>query len=216
MLTCFPRGTIAEVDYREVARMPGGRGAPTANEWDNYSSVFLADDEGGEGSTDKRNEQRKRRRKERNGRIAQLDAAVQATMAATGQVDGAASAKLDGRAPNGRAFHLVLADVIRCLTHLHEQNTAGAQSGASAGVDVNVDFLQGATSASPSLDFRDGLLCCAGMLCFEVEVPSWKIQHVGIGAQRFLEDSPWGDYAGQTLSHFIHTLDAEAFEGSRV
>jgi hypothetical protein len=178
-----------------------------------YASLF-SDVPGpdGEGGTEKRNEHRKRRRKERNGKITELDEVVTAALRAGGSAPSALGARPDGRTPNGRAFHAVLADVIRYLTDVRKREPAASRA-ALREPRVKEEPTDEEHSAG-DICFRDGLLACESVLCFEVEAPSWKICALGRGAERFLQHAPWGPRAeGQILSYLVKAGDEFAFQG---
>ena len=167
---------------------------------------------------EKRNHDRKQRRKDRNSRISVLDAAITAALADIGEDPRAAKrVKPDGRTPNGRAFHAVLADVIRYLTHLREHpppEGVPARAGHMA-VKMEPEEPEEPSDASGRghIHFREGLLACEGMLCIEVHVPSWRISALGAGAKRFFEHAPWRLRSPQSLLHLVHCGDVESFQG---
>lgn len=172
-------------------------------------------------------------------RISVLDDAVTAALAAIGEEPQEPKrARPDGRTPNGRAFHAVLADVIRYLKHLREAPPEGATAHVRAEhvkTESLLDCCEGQRAGAPDTDglgeagaarpeepsdapdgghicFREGLLACEGMLCLEVHMPSWRISALGAGAQRFFEHAPWRLSPPQSLFHLVHCGDVEAVQ----
>ena len=161
------------------------------------------------GGPDRRNQQRKRRRQERNGKIAHHDNLARKLL---GRADNDRS---DGRAPNGRSFHLVLRDVIELLTALKLVTPSPAAgectsaTSAQRAAEGNAEEVEN----DQDLTIRDGLLCCEGIFCVEFQLASGAIVALGAGARSFFAESPWSDCRGHVFRHSVHPLDRHTWQG---
>ena len=141
-----------------------------------------------------RNERRKQGRRQVTGMLAHLDSILPSAFQSTPSPNGAGDRAVG---ITGRSLHDVLGDTVRYLAR------------------VKQDRLHKQHAVEPADVIRRGLQKAESVLCVEVEggagQDAFTISGMGLGAESFFKDSPWGDATGSSLAHFVKCEDLGTF-----